>query len=165
MSLLDRLQEMTVIVADTGDIESIRRHRPRDATTNPSLLLAAARMPQYRHLVEAALAGCSSAPSCSTSDRRDCLEKLSVNFGREILGIIPGRVSVEVDASLSFDAAGTLAAARRLISLFEASGIARERVLIKIAATWEGITAARQLEREEIRCNLTLLFSFAQAAA
>jgi transaldolase len=163
MSILDQLKEMTTIVADTGDIESIRAHLPQDATTNPSLLLAAAKMPEYAHLVDDALAGSGSANP--NHDMRPCIEKLAVNFGKEILNIIPGRVSVEVDATLSFDTASTIEAAQRLISMFEQEGIDRNRILIKIAATWEGIRAAEVLEKDGIHCNLTLLFSFAQAVA
>jgi len=165
MSILDQLREMTTIVADTGDIESIQAHLPRDATTNPSLLLAAAKMPEYAHLVDDALEHCSVNTSDPSQDMRPCLERLAVNFAKEILSIIPGRVSVEVDATLSFDTAGTIETAQRLISMFEQEGIDRSRILIKIAATWEGIRAAEQLEKEGIHCNLTLLFSFAQAVA
>lgn len=165
MSILDQLREMTTIVADTGDIESIRAHLPRDATTNPSLLLAAAKMPEYTHLVDEALAHCSKASSNLSQNMLPCLEKLAVNFAKEILNIVPGRVSVEVDATLSFDTAGTIETAQRLISMFEQEGIDRSRILIKIAATWEGIRAAELLEKEGIHCNLTLLFSFAQAVA
>ena len=147
MTLLEQLKKVTTIVEDTGDIDTIKAHRPQDATTNPSLLLQAAQLPQYRHLI------CGS------------LEKLAVNFAKEILAVIPGRCSVEVDPMLSFDTENTVLAAKRIISLFEDNGISRARVLIKIAATWEGIQAARQLEKEDIHCNLTLLFSFAQAVA
>ncbi len=165
MSILDQLKEMTTIVADTGDIESIRDHLPQDATTNPSLLLAAAKMPEYSHLVDDALEHCSRNNSDPSENMLPCLEKLAVNFAKEILGIIPGRVSVEVDATLSFDTAGTIETAQRLIAMFEQEGIDRSRILIKIAATWEGIRAAEMLEKEGIHCNLTLLFSFAQAVA
>ena len=165
MSILDKLREMTIIVADTGDIGSIEKHRPRDATTNPSLLLAAAQMPAYEHLVEDALDHCSMNVCDPGQKMRPCLEKLAVNFGREILTIVSGRVSVEVDATLSFDTSGTVETARRIISMFEQQGIDRSRILIKVSSTWEGIKAAEQLETENIRCNLTLLFSFAQAVA
>lgn len=165
MSVLDKLKEVTVVVADTGDIDSIKKHRPRDATTNPSLLLAAAQMPEYQHLVEDSLDNETMALCDSSQNMRPCLEKLAVNFGKEILAVVPGRVSVEVDATLSFDVAGTIETARRIISMFEKDGIDRSRILIKIAATWEGIKAAEQLETEGIHCNLTLLFSFAQAVA
>lgn len=165
MSILDQLKKMTTIVADTGDIESIRTHLPQDATTNPSLLLAAAKMPEYAHLVDDALASGSSSSSNQSQDMGPRIERLAVNFGKEILSIIPGRVSVEVDATLSFDTVGTIEAAHRLISMFEQESIDRSRILIKIAATWEGIRAAELLEKEGIHCNLTLLFSFAQAIA
>ncbi len=165
MSMLAQLRKMTVVVADTGDIDSIREHRPQDATTNPSLLLAAAQMPEYAHLVDDALKRCSVDVCDPSLNMRPCLERLAVNFAREILTIVPGRVSVEVDATLSFDTHGSIETARRIISMFEEEGISRERVLIKIASTWEGIRAAEQLEKEGIHCNLTLLFSFAQAVA
>lgn len=165
MSILDQLKTMTTIVADTGDIESIRTHQPQDATTNPSLLLAAAQMPEYAHLVTDALDHCS-VDICDTSQgMRPCLEMLAVNFALEILKIVPGRVSVEVDATLSFDMQGTMETARRIIGMFEKAGTDRSRILIKVASTWEGIKAAEQLGKEGIHCNLTLLFSFAQAVA
>ena len=164
-NILEKLRAMTVVVADTGDIESMKIHKPRDATTNPSLLLAAAQMPEYAHLVEDALSSTSIDVSDPSQNMRPVLEKLAVNFAIEILGVVPGRVSVEVDATLSFDTQGTLETARRLIAMFEEEGIDRTRILIKIAATWEGIKAAEQLETENIHCNLTLLFSFAQAVA
>jgi transaldolase len=167
MSLLDSLKRVTTVVADTGDIEAMRQFRPQDATTNPSLLLKAAQQPQYRALVEAALADADRAgPGDDESKRTEAfMDRLAVNFGREILKIIPGRVSTEVDARLSFDTAGSVAKARELIGLYERAGIGRERILIKVASTWEGIRAAGELEREGIHCNLTLLFSFAQAVA
>jgi len=165
MSILDQLREMTTVVADTGDIDAMRTHLPRDATTNPSLLLAAAQLPQYKHLVADAISY-SPVDICDPkADMRPCLEKLAINFAREILAIIPGRVSVEVDASLSFDTQATICAARNIISMREKEQIERSRILIKIASTWEGIKAAVQLEKEGIHCNLTLLFGFAQAAA
>lgn len=157
-SQLEALKKHSVIVADTGDIDAVARWRPQDATTNPSLLLAAAQDARYRHLVEDALARAHGKADAA-------MERLFVNFGREILKHIAGRVSTEVDASLSFDTEGTLAKARRLIELYAEAGVARERVLIKVASTWEGIRAAERLEREGIHCNLTLLFSFAQAVA
>ena len=179
MSLLDSLKRFTTVVADTGDIEAMRQFRPQDATTNPSLLLKAAQQPQYRPLVEAALAdadralvrqssGGPAGGQAGASDARRTeafMDRLAVNFGREILKIVPGRVSTEVDARLSFDTAGTIAKARELIGLYERAGIDRARVLIKVGSTWEGIRAAAELEREGIHCNLTLLFSFAQAVA
>ena len=175
MSLLDSLKRVTTVVADTGDIEAMRQFRPQDATTNPSLLLKAAQQPQYRALVEAALADADRAVHVGQgagghgddqSTRTEAfMDRLAVNFGREILKIVPGRVSTEVDARLSFDTGGTIAKARELIGLYERAGIARERILIKVGSTWEGIRAAAELEREGIHCNLTLLFSFAQAVA
>jgi len=165
MSILDQLREMTTVVADTGDIDAIRIHLPQDATTNPSLLLAAAQLPQYQHLVADAISYGAVDICDPQADMRPCLEKLAVNFAREILAIIPGRVSVEVDASLSFDTQATIRAARDIISMCEKEQIERSRILIKVASTWEGIRAAEQLEKEGIHCNLTLLFSFAQAVA
>ncbi len=166
MNTLDRLKEMTIVVADTGDIDSIKEHEPRDATTNPSLLLAAAQQPEYGHLVDDALAHCSDNNICgSEPNMRPCVERLALNFAKEILNIVPGRVSVEVDATLSFDTQATIETARRIISMFESEGIDRSRILIKIASTWEGIKAAEQVEKEGIHCNLTLLFSFSQAVA
>jgi transaldolase len=165
MSVLDQLREMTVIVEDTGDIDSIRRDKPRDATTNPSLLLAAAQLPQYQHLVDDAIEAGGVDVSDPQADMGPCLERLAVNFAVEILAIIPGRVSVEVDATLSFDTAATVETARRIIEMFAAEQIDRSRILIKVASTWEGVRAAQQLEAEGIHCNLTLLFSFVQAIA
>jgi transaldolase len=165
MSLLDSLKRFTTVVADTGDIDAMRQFRPQDATTNPSLLLKAAQHPQYRPLVEAALAGAERAGVRDGKRTEAFMDRLAVNFGIEILKIVPGRVSTEVDARLSFDTAATIAKARELIGLYEQAGIARERILIKVGSTWEGIRAAGELERERIHCNLTLLFSFAQAVA
>jgi transaldolase len=165
MNILDKLKEMTVVVADTGDIESMRVHQPQDATTNPSLLLAAAQIPKYQHLVDDAIRYSGIDICDPDQNMRPCLEKLAVNFAKEILKVVPGRVSVEVDSTLSFDTQATLETARRLIAMFEDEKIDRSRILIKIASTWEGIKAAEQLEREGIHCNLTLLFSFAQAVA
>ena len=165
MSILDRLKEMTVVVADTGDIGSIKEHHPRDATTNPSLLFAAAQMPEYEHLVADALDHCPNDVGDPGQSMRPCLEKLAVSFGKEILTVVPGRVSVEVDATLSFDGPGSIETARRIISMFEQDGVDRSRILIKVASTWEGIKAAEHLAKEGIHCNLTLLFSFAQAVA
>ncbi|MDR0304263.1 MAG: transaldolase [Chitinispirillales bacterium] len=165
MTLLEQLKKNTTIVEDTGDIDTIKKHKPQDATTNPSLLLQAAKLVQYRNLISNALE--TSKDNCENllDSMRPILEKLSVNFAKEILAIIPGRCSVEIDPTLSFDTENTIFSAKRLISLFEKDGISRKRVLIKIAATWEGINAARRLEKENIHCNLTLLFSFAQAVA
>ena len=146
-SQLDSLRQHSLVVADTGDIEAVARWKPQDATTNPSLLLASAEEPRFRHLID-----------------RD-VDQVFVNFGREILKHIPGRVSTEVDARLSFDTAKSIERARRFITLYEKAGVKRERVLIKLASTWEGIKAAEKLEREGIHCNMTLLFSFAQSIA
>jgi transaldolase len=165
MSLLEQLRGMTVVVADTGDIEAIAQYRPQDATTNPSLLYKAAQMPQYQRIVQDAVAFAESTESSSEAQLDACLDKLAVGFGKEILQIIPGRVSTEVDAHLSFDTEATVAKAHRLIDLYAKEGVDRKRILIKIASTWEGIKAAEQLEKEGIHCNLTLLFSFAQAVA
>ena len=162
MSKLAALRDMTVVVADTGDIESIRRVRPIDATTNPSLLYKAARETRYAPLVADAIDKASGRGEARTAD---ILDRLAVNFGLEILKIVPGRVSTEVDARLSFDTDGTIRRAERIIELYDAHGIPPDRVLVKIASTWEGIRAAELLERRGIHCNLTLLFSFAQAVA
>lgn len=165
MSILKQLSEMTTVVADSGDIDSIKSHRPSDATTNPSLIYAAAQMPEYQHLVEDAVNSCPIDICDPTVNMTPCLEKLAVNFGKEILAAIPGRVSVEADVTFSFNTEKTIETARRIITLFEQEGIDRSRILIKIASTWEGIRAAEQLEQEGIHCNLTLLFSFIQAVA
>ena len=162
-TLLDALRQHSTIVADTGDIDAIARFRPLDATTNPSLLLKAAALPVYAPLVDAALA----AAQGDDADARiaDASDRLAVAIGGEILKLIPGRVSTEVDARLSFDTDATVAKAHRLVALYDAAGVGPDRLLIKIASTWEGIRAAERLEREGIQCNLTLLFSFAQAVA
>jgi transaldolase len=165
MNLLESLRRYTTVVADTGDIEAIAEYMPQDATTNPSLLYQAAQKPQYGHLVDNALHHAMHFPGDRAARTEAFMDQLLVNFGCEILKIIPGRVSTEVDASLSFDVEATLAKAHKLIGMYEQAGVGRERVLIKIASTWEGIRAAEQLEREGIHCNLTLLFSFAQAVA
>jgi transaldolase len=165
MNLLDSLKRYTTVVADTGDFEAIAEYQPQDATTNPSLLYQAAQKPQYEHLVNDALHHAMHFPGDRAARTEAFMDKLLVNFGSEILKIIPGRVSNEVDAGLSFDLEGSLAKARKLIGMYEKAGIGRERILIKLASTWEGIRAAKQLEREGIHCNLTLLFSFAQAVA
>jgi transaldolase len=165
MSLLDSLKAYTTVVADTGDIESMRQFKPQDATTNPSLLLKAAQQPQYRPLVEAALADADRSGAPESRRAEAFMDRLAVNFGKEILKIVPGRVSTEVDARLSFDTPATVAKARELIALYEQGGISRDRILIKVGSTWEGIRAAADLEKEGIHCNLTLLFSFAQAVA
>ncbi len=165
MTLFESLKQYTTVVADTGDIEAIARHRPQDATTNPSLLYHAAQMPAYRHLVEEATETASEQGGNHDRMAEEFIDRLFVLFGCEILKVVPGRVSTEVAASLSFDTRGTLAKARKLISLYEKKGISRDRILIKVASTWEGIRAADLLESEGIHCNLTLLFSFAQAVA
>jgi transaldolase len=165
MNLLESLKRYTTVVADTGDFESIVEYQPQDATTNPSLLFQAAQKPQYEHLVDDALQHAIHFPGDRAARTQAFMDQLLVNFGCEILRIVPGRVSTEVDAGLSFDTEGTLAKARKLIGMYEKAGIGRERILIKIASTWEGIRAAEHLERDGIHCNLTLLFSFAQAVA
>jgi transaldolase len=159
MNQLDQLKQFTTVVADTGDFQSIKQFTPQDATTNPSLILKAVQKPEYRPLLEQAI---KDFPGMSTSD---VIDRVLVAFGMEILKIIPGRVSTEVDAALSFDTAATVAKGRELIALYEAAGAGRERVLIKIASTWEGIRAADILQREGIRCNMTLLFALPQAIA
>ena len=165
MTLLESLKRYTTVVADTGDIEAITEHRPQDATTNPSLLYQAVQKPEYQHLLEDAVQHALKSSDDRAARADAGMDKLLVNFACEILKIVPDRVSTEVDARLSFDTEGTLAKARRLIELYAKAGIDRKRVLIKIASTWEGIRAAEQLEREGTHCNLTLLFSFAQAVA
>jgi transaldolase len=159
MSALDDLKISTVVVADTGDFQAMKRHAPRDATTNPTLIVKAVGKPEYAPLLHDTARQFRAEPLDLRVDR------LLVRFGREILALIPGRVSTEVDARLSFDSEATAVRARRIIELYEQAGINRERVLIKIAATWEGIRAAERLERENIHCNLTLLFSFPQAVS
>lgn len=162
---LTQLKEMTVVVADTGDIDSIKQYQPEDATTNPSLLYAAAQMPQYAHLVDEAVKFGTQSNAAGQELLDTILDRLAVNFGKEILNIVPGRISTEVDARLSFDKDGTVLRARKLIDLYAEAGIEKNRVLIKIASTWEGIKAAEILEQEGINCNLTLLFGFSQAVA
>jgi transaldolase len=167
-SLLDQLSQMTVVVADTGDINAIRKFKPRDATTNPSLIMAAAQMKEYAPLVDDALAWArkeAGADANKDAVVRRAIDRLSVEFGLHILQIVAGRVSTEVDARLSFDTQGTIDKARSLIRQYEAAKTPRERVLIKIASTWEGIRAAEVLEKEGIHCNLTLLFGLHQAIA
>ncbi|OYU92598.1 MAG: transaldolase, partial [Burkholderiales bacterium PBB5] len=159
MNQLDQLKQFTTVVADTGNFKQLAQFAPQDATTNPSLILKAVQQPDYAPLLADTVAAHRGAPLDAVVDQ------VLVRFGLEILKVVPGRVSTEVDARLSFDTAATLARARRLIGLYEAAGIARSRVLIKIAATWEGIQAAQVLEAEGIHCNLTLLFSFCQAVA
>jgi len=167
-NLLDQLAAMTVVVADTGDIDAIRQFTPRDATTNPSLILAAAQIPAYQNLIDISLRqsrDVCGAEAPAEEVVREALDEICVTFGTEILKIVPGRVSTEVDARLSFNTEATITKARKLIGLYRQAGISRDRVLIKIASTWEGIKAAEVLEKEGIHCNLTLLFSFAQAVA
>jgi transaldolase len=156
-SLLESLRTQTTVVADTGDFESMRRYLPTDATTNPSLILKAVQQEAYRPMLERCVKANPKAPTS------DLVDQLLVSFGKEILNIVPGRVSTEVDARLSFDTSATIARARQLIALYQDAGFGRERILIKIAATYEGIQAARVLEAEGIHCNLTLLFSLVQA--
>lgn len=162
---LTQLRKLTTVVADTGDIEAIRKYQPEDATTNPSLILKAAQIPEYRPLLEDAVAWAKSQSQDPARQLVDASDKLAVNIGCEILKIVPGRISTEVDARLSFDTQASIDKARRLITLYSQVGIGRERILIKLASTWEGIRAAEVLEQEGINCNLTLLFSFAQARA
>jgi transaldolase len=163
-TILDSLKQHSTIVADTGDFESIQKYQPQDATTNPSLLLKAAQMPEYAELVDKAVADAKS--EAGSSDALGiAMDNIATAFGAEILKIVPNRVSTEVDAKLSFDTAGTIAKAKSLISRYAKVGIERERILVKTASTWEGIKAAEQLKSEGIKCNLTLLFSFAQAVA
>ncbi|MDO8299200.1 transaldolase [Lacisediminimonas sp.] len=159
MNQLDQLKQFTTIVADTGDFQSIQAFTPRDATTNPSLILKAVQKDEYRPLLEQAVRDHANKSTA------DIIDELLILFGRKILALIPGRVSTETDARLSFDTAGTIEKGRALIALYEAAGIGRERVLIKIASTWEGICAAQVLEKEGIRCNMTLLFALPQAIA
>ena len=163
-TILEQLKQHSIIVADTGDFESIRKYQPQDATTNPSLLLKAAQMEEYQEVVGKAV---SDAKQNASGDAAlsTAMDNIATAFGTEILKIVPNRVSTEVDAKLSFDTASTIAKAKSLIGLYEKAGIDRERILIKIASTWEGIKAAEQLKADGIKCNLTLLFSFAQAVA
>lgn len=163
MNKLEQLKKMTTIVSDTGEIDEIKKYHPTDATTNPSLIFAASEMPEYKHLVEEAIQYGKKNGQSPEHVKKLILKKVFVNFGLEILKIVPGRVSTEVDARLSFDVEGSMDMARKLIALYEKSGITRERILIKLASTWEGIRAAEQLEKEGIHCNMTLLFSLPQA--
>jgi transaldolase len=162
---LEQLRQYTTVVADTGDIEAIARYKPVDATTNPSLLLKAAELPAYAPLIDKAVAWATSQSGSRAQQLVDACDHLAVAVGRKIVELVPGRVSTEVDARLSFDTNATIAKAERLIGLYEQAGVKRERILIKIASTWEGIRAAEQLEKRGIQCNLTLLFSFEQAVA
>ena len=162
---LDSLRSMTVVVADTGDIDAIKKYQPQDATTNPSLILSASALPQYAPLIDEAIAYAKAQSADKAQQLIDAEDKLAVNIGLEILKIVPGRISTEVDARLSYDTQATAEKARKLIALYNAAGISNDRILIKIASTWQGIRAAEILEKEGINCNLTLLFSEAQARA
>lgn len=162
---LDQLKQYTQVVADTGDFNAIDKFKPTDATTNPSLLLAASQMPQYKGIVDEVVKECKAEASNESEQVELAMDKLFVRFGKEILAIVPGRVSTEVDARLSFDVEAQVQKARRFISMYEKLGIDKERVLIKLSSTWEGIQAGKILEQEGIHCNLTLLFSFCQAVA
>ena len=162
---LESLRKLTTVVADTGDIDAIKKYQPVDATTNPSLLLKAASLPQYAVLIDEAVSWAASQSDDAKQQLTDASDKLAVAIGKEISGSIPGRISTEVDARLSFDTDATIAKAKRLVQLYADAGIDKSKILIKIASTWEGIKAAEVLEKEGINCNLTLLFSFAQARA
>lgn len=162
---LDSLRSMTVVVADTGNIDAIKKYQPQDATTNPSLILSASALPQYAPLIDEAIAYAKAQSADKAQQLIDAEDKLAVNIGLEILKIVPGRISTEVDARLSYDTQATVEKARKLIALYNAAGISNDRILIKIASTWQGIRAAEILEKEGINCNLTLLFSEAQARA
>ena len=162
---LDSLRSMTVVVADTGDIDAIKKYQPQDATTNPSLILSASALSQYAPLIDEAIAYAKAQSANKAQQLIDAEDKLAVNIGLEILKIVPGRISTEVDARLSYDTQATVKKARKLIALYNAAGISNDRILIKIASTWQGIRAAEILEKEGINCNLTLLFSEAQARA
>ena len=162
---LDSLRSMTVVVADTGDIDAIKKYQPQDATTNPSLILSALALPQYAPLIDEAIAYAKAQSADKAQQLIDAEDKLAVNIGLEILKIVPGRISTEVDARLSYDTQATVEKARKLIALYNEAGISNDRILIKIASTWQGIRAAEILEKEGINCNLTLLFSEAQARA
>ena len=162
---LDSLRSMTVVVADTGDIDAIKKYQPQDATTNPSLILSASALPQYAPLIDEAITYAKAQSADKAQQLIDAEDKLAVNIGLEILKIVPGRISTEVDARLSYDTQATVEKARKLIALYNEAGISNDRILIKIASTWQGIRAAEILEKEGINCNLTLLFSEAQARA
>lgn len=163
--LLSQLKAFSIIVADSGDFESIRKYHPRDATTNPSLLLKAAEMPEYAAVVQRVLTDSKKNSLAASQHVQAVMDSLAITFGIEILKIVPNRVSTEVDARLSFDIQGSIDKARKLIGMYEKAGVSRERILIKLASTWEGIQAARELTKEGIHCNLTLLFSLPQAVA
>ncbi|TGG91292.1 transaldolase [Natronospirillum operosum] len=165
MNCLQQLRQYTTVVADTGDFDAIKTYQPEDATTNPSLLLKAAQQASYQHLVQAAVAAARAEQNTPEQRLEAAMDHLSIAFGRELTQVVPGYVSTEVDARLSFDRQATVDKAHRLMALYEAAGVGRERILIKVASTWEGIQAARELEQAGIRCNLTLLFSLPQAIA
>ena len=165
MNRLEKLKTMTTVVADTGDVDSIKEYKPTDGTTNPSLVYAAAQLPQYQPLVDEAVEYGLAKSKSIDAQKAAILDRLAVVFGREILDIVPGRVSTEVDARLSFDTEGSIRKANELIDMYSEFGIDKERILIKLASTWEGIRAGEALEKQGIHCNLTLMFSFAQAAA
>ncbi|MBC3616202.1 transaldolase [Vibrio metschnikovii] len=162
---LEQLRKLTTVVADTGEIDAIKKYQPEDATTNPSLILKAAQIAEYAPLIDAAIEYAKSQSSDKAQQIQDTCDMLAVNIGKEILKTIPGRISTEVDARLSYDTEGSVAKARQLIKMYNDAGIKNDRILIKLASTWEGIRAAEILEKEGINCNLTLLFSFAQARA
>ena len=167
-NFLDQLKSMTTVVSDTGDINAIKQYKPTDSTTNPSLIATAAGMPEYQQIVDDVLENARKKLGDKASDEEvahEAFKTLAVAFGRKILEIVPGRVSTEVDARLSYDTEGSIAAAREIIKQYNAAGIGNERVLIKLASTWEGIRAAEQLEKEGIHCNMTLLFGMHQAIA
>src|SRR5687768_1776290 len=164
-SLLSQLKQHSIIVADTGDFESIRKYQPRDATTNPTLLQKASEMPEYSDLVQRVLREVKSTSQPASQHVQLALDRLAIAFGIEILKIVPNRVSTEVDARLSFDSEGSVRKAKEIIGMYQKAGIGKERILIKLASTWEGIRAASELKKDGINCNLTLLFSFAQAIA
>ena len=162
---LDQLRALTTVVADTGDIEAISKYQPEDATTNPSLILKAAEIAEYAPLIDDAIAYAKSKTNVKAEQVEEACDKLAVNIGKEILNVVPGRISTEVDACLSYNTEASLAKARKLVKMYNDAGITNDRILIKLASTWEGIRAAEILEKEGINCNLTLLFSFAQARA
>ncbi|WP_434361389.1 transaldolase [Parasalinivibrio latis] len=162
---LEQLRNFTTVVADTGDIDAMAKYKPQDATTNPSLILKAAQIPEYASLIDEAISWAKSQSNDADQQVSDACDRLAVNIGKEILNIVPGRISTEVDARLSYNTEASVEKARRLISLYNEAGISNDRILIKLASTWEGIRAAEILEKEGINCNLTLLFSFAQARA
>lgn len=165
MNQLDEFKNYTIVVADTGDIDSIKQFSPEDATTNPSLVLKAAQLPQYQHLIQSAIATAKKMAGSKSQQLINATDQVAVNIGAEVLKYVPGRISTEVDARLSFDEKKCVEKARKIITLYNEKGIDKSRILIKLASTWEGIRAAEQLEKEGINCNLTLLFSFAQARA